>query len=230
MDGDGIGEPVKGDTRRKPAAPDGGREDGVRRRNVARILKAATTLFSRKGFEGTRIAEIAEAAGLPKANVYYYFPSKEDVYDAVIKRLIGDWDAALAHITPDADPRRALEGYVRAKLEHARKHGEESRVFASEIIGGARFLSRKDRQHMRDVTRTHAATIDGWIAAGKLRPVDPRHLLIMLWGMTQFYADFEILACDALEQPKLRRGDFDVAARTIVDTVLSSLVPQQGSQ
>lgn len=209
---------------RRFAGEAGAGEERVRQRNIARILKAATTLFSRKGFEGTRIVEIAEAAGLPKANVYYYFASKEEVYDAVIKHLIEEWDAALAHISADAEPRVALEGYVRAKLEHARRHSEESRLFAGEIIGGARFLSRKDRAHMRQVTRDHAGVIEGWIAAGKIKPVDPRHFMIMLWAVTQFYADFEILACDALEQPRLRRTDFDKAAETIVSTLLGSLL------
>lgn len=210
---------------RRAAGDAGAGEERVRQRNIARILKAATTLFSRKGFEGTRIVEIAEAAGLPKANVYYYFSSKEEVYDAVIKHLIEEWDAALANISADAEPRMALEGYVRAKLEHARRHGEESRLFAGEIIGGARFLSRRDRSHMRDVTRDHAKVIEGWIAAGKIKPIDPRHLLIMLWAVTQFYADFEILACDALGQSRLRRADFDKAAETIVSTLLDSLMP-----
>ena len=60
--------------------------------------------------------------------------------------------------------------------------------------------------------------------AGKIKPVDPRHFMIMLWAVTQFYADFEILACDALEQPRLRRTDFDKAAETIVSTLLGSLL------
>ncbi|WP_370678052.1 TetR family transcriptional regulator C-terminal domain-containing protein [Pleomorphomonas sp. PLEO] len=225
MDAEVDGEDHKARPRRRVAVEEGARDDRVRQRNVARILKAATTLFSRKGFEGTRIVEIAEAAGLPKANVYYYFSSKEEVYDAVIKHLIDEWDAALAHISADAEPREALESYVRAKLEHARRHGEESRLFAGEIIGGARFLSRRDRSHMREVTRDHARVIESWIAAGKIKPVDPRHLLIMLWAVTQFYADFEILACDALEQSRLRRADFDKAAETIVSTLLGSLMP-----
>ena len=48
-------------------------------------MKAATEIFARKGFDGTRIAEIAERSGLPKANVYYYFTSKEEIYTAVLE-------------------------------------------------------------------------------------------------------------------------------------------------
>ncbi|MDR3474959.1 MAG: TetR family transcriptional regulator C-terminal domain-containing protein [Devosia sp.] len=200
-------------------------EERIRARNVRKILKAATSIFSRKGFDGTRIAEIAELAGLPKANVYYYFASKEEIYEAVIESLIRGWDDALKHISPDREPGDSLEAYVRAKLDYSRRNAEESRVFANEILGGARFFKRKDRLHMRLVTKTHSATVEKWIADGKIRPVDPRHLFIMLWSSTQFYADFETLACDALDSPRLRLADYEAAAHTIVETVLRGLLP-----
>jgi TetR/AcrR family transcriptional regulator len=198
-------------------------EERIRTRNERQILKAATIVFSRKGFDGTRIAEIAKQAGLPKANVYYYFSSKEDIYAAAIAQLIQGWDDALEHISRDREPIESLEAYVRAKLDYSRRNGEESRMLAAEILRGARFLSRKDRNHMRLVTRRHAEVIEHWIASGKIRAVDPRHLFIMLWSATQFYADFEPLVCDALEVRRLAASDYESAARTIVQTVLRGL-------
>ena len=64
----------------------------------------------------------------------------------------------------------------------------------------------------------------GWIAAGKMAPVDVRHLLIMLWSATQFYADFEPLACDALGKSRLKAEDYDNAAKTIAGTVLRGIL------
>jgi len=208
----------------KPAGNGG--EGRIRTRNERRILKAATIVFSRKGFDGTRIAEIAKQAGLPKANVYYYFASKEEIYAAAIGHLIEGWDDALKHIAMDRDPIESLEAYVRAKLDYSRRNAEESRMFAAEILRGARFLSRKDRSHMRLATKRHAEVIEHWIASGKMRPVDPRHLFIMLWSSTQFYADFEPLVCDALEVRRLAGRDYEAAARTIVQTVLYGLQAQ----
>jgi len=200
-----------------------GDDERIRTRNMRKILKAATAVFSRKGFDGTRIVEIAEQAGLPKANVYYYFASKEEIYTAVIARLLQGWDEALEHLSLDREPADSLEAYVRAKLEYSRRNPEESRVFAAEILRGAPFLPRKDRAHMRQVTKRRAEIVEHWIASGKIRPVDPRHLFIMLWSATQFYADFEPLACDALETPRLKKNDYDSAAHTIVQTVLRGL-------
>ena len=100
-------------------------EERIRARNVRAILKAATTIFARRGFDGTRIAEIAELSELPKANIYYYFTSKEAIYSSVIEHLIDGWDDALSHISPEREPREAISAYVEAKLEHARRNPEE---------------------------------------------------------------------------------------------------------
>lgn len=203
-------------------------EERIRERNRRLIIKAGIEIFARKGFDGTRIAEIAEASGLPKANVYYYFSSKEEIYTAIIAHLIASWDDALKYISPEREPAEAFRLYIKAKLDYTRKNIAESRLFASEIIQGARFLSKKDREHMREVTDSHATVVEGWIAQGKMRPVDVRHLFMLLWASTQFYADFEPLAADGLRKPRLKADDFDTAATTITETILKGILPADG--
>lgn len=200
-------------------------EERISARNRRIIIKAGIEIFARKGFDGTRIAEIAEASGLPKANVYYYFSSKEEIYTAIIAHLIAGWDDALKYISPEREPAEAFRLYIEAKLDYARKNGAESRLFASEIIQGARFLTKKDRDHMRRVTDGHVAVVEGWIAAGKMLPVDARHLFIMLWASTQFYAEFEPVAADGLRKTRLKIEDFQKAAATISETILRGILP-----
>lgn len=192
-------------------------------RNKQKILKAATSVFARKGFDGTRISDIAELSGLPKANVYYYFASKEAIYEAVIEHLIQGWDDALSHISPDREPIEAFTAYVRAKLEHTRKNPEESRLFATEVIRGAQFLGLDHRRHIKAVTDERVAVVEGWIEAGKMARVDPRHLFIILWSATQYYADFEPLAALTLDARKLGPSHYKAAAETIVATVLAGI-------
>jgi len=202
----------------------GANEERIRARNERKILKAAIDVFSRKGFDGTRISEIADRAGLPKGNVYYYFSSKEAIYTEIISRLIDGWDDALSLISADREPAEAIELYVTAKLEYTRSHAAESRFFANEIIRGAQFLSRRNRKHMQGVTNQAVKVVEGWIADGKMRPVDPRHLFVMLWSSTQFYGDFEPLAKDALQVKKLTKSDYETAAKTIVESILNGLI------
>lgn len=199
-------------------------DERIRARNVLKILTAAVEVFSRKGLDGARIVEIAKASGLPKGNVYYYFSSKEEIYNATIDRLIHSWDEAFRHISADREPAEAIEAYVRAKLEHARGNAAETRLFANEILQGAEHLSFEAREHMRRVTAEKAGVLDGWAEAGKIVRVDARHLFILLWSATQFYVEFEALACDALDVRQLRTADYDLAAKTITNTVLNGLL------
>lgn len=199
-------------------------EERIRARNEKKILKAAVELFSRKGFDGTRIAEIAEESGLPKANVYYYFTTKEAIYTRLIESLLAGWDKALEHISADREPREALAAYIAAKLDYSRKHVPESRFFANEMLRGGQFISRRQKRHMQEITRERAAVIEGWIEQGKIAPVDPNHFLIMLWATTQFYADFAAVTAVTLGKSRLRVADFEDARKTIVEVVLNGTI------
>src|SRR5207248_11207440 len=108
------------------------------------------------------IGEIGAGAGLSKANVYYYFKSKETIYQTIIGPLIGEWDKALAHLTPDREPADALAAYIHAKLDFSRRHAAQSQMFANEAVHGGRFLTRRDRAHMQAITVEKAGVLEGW--------------------------------------------------------------------
>lgn len=55
-----------------------------------RIIRVSERLFSEKGFDATRVDEIAEGAGVNKALIYYYFKSKEDILDYLVKSFFDD--------------------------------------------------------------------------------------------------------------------------------------------
>ena len=55
------------------------------------ILEAALEVFSAQGFRGSTIDQIAEAAGMSKPNLLYYFRRKEDIHEALISRLLETW-------------------------------------------------------------------------------------------------------------------------------------------
>lgn len=203
------------------AAPRVGNADTrIAARNKKVILDAAIGVFTEKGYDGASIAEIAKRSGLPKANVYYYFGSKETIYRTIIGDLLGEWDRALDQLTPEREPAEAIAGYIRAKLEFSRKHAAQSRMFANEAVHGGRFISRKDRAHMLAITGEKVRVFEAWMATGKMDRVDPVHLFILLWASTQYYADFDVLAKNHLERPRLGAADFDRAAATITAVVL----------
>ena len=110
----------------------------LRRARIRQILQAAEKCFAEKGFEGTTTSDIASFAQLPKANIHYYFGTKENIYRAVLDNILQLWLAEADHwITPARSPREALTGYIQAKLESARTKPEASRIYAGELLCAA---------------------------------------------------------------------------------------------
>lgn len=205
-----------------PANGNGGNAGAIRRRNVEKILKAAESVFAKKGFAGASTAEIARKAGVPKANLHYYFRTKQDLYASVLDAILEVWlDALTEELTAEADPATALGNYIARKMRASRDAPEPSRLWAIEVIGGARHVQPFLRQRLRRLVKEKSAVIEGWIAAGKLKPVDPAHLLFMLWATTQTYADFAAQIAAVLDRKSLDDSVFAAATKTVTDIVLN---------
>jgi TetR/AcrR family transcriptional regulator len=151
-------------------------------------------VFARTGFEGATMAGIAKEAGLPKANLHYYFGNKRDLYRAVLDAVLHDWLAPLDAITPEADPAQAqaLGSYIHLKMALSAERPDASRVFANELLHGAPVVGETLHTELRAMVVDKARVIDGWIAAGRMAPVDSTHLFFTIWAATQTYADFDV--------------------------------------
>ena len=84
----------------------------IRDRNEQIILDAAEEEFVLRGFKGAAIQAIADRANLPKANVHYYFESKEKLYTTVLNRIVSLWNTQFSEISADDDPAKALDSLV----------------------------------------------------------------------------------------------------------------------
>ncbi len=158
--------------------------------NIERILDAALEVFAAYGFRGARIDQIATAAGLSKPNLLYYFRTKDELYTAVLRRTLDMWLEPLRELDARSDPREALSAYIARKLAYSRSHPTASRLFAMEMLQGAPLLGQALQGQLADLVEAKSRTIEGWIAEGRLAPVDPKHLIFAIWATTQHYADF----------------------------------------
>ena len=194
----------------------------IREENERVILAAAEAVFAEHGFGGATMAAIAARAGVPKPNVHYYFPTKERLYRAVVERVLIAWlDAASSFDTSD-DPAEALTSYIGAKMDLARTMPLGSRIWASEIMRGAPVIQDFLDTTLTQWVRSRERAVKKWIAAGKLRPIEPRFLFYMIWATTQQYANaaHEIAT---LEKGPLDDEAFERAKRQVVETILAGV-------
>lgn len=204
----------------RPAKTDRNGRSSVGEAQVARLLEAAETVFAERGFAGASTSAIAAQAKLPKPNLHYYFRTKEALYRAVLKNVLGMWLGEFDRFTVDREPSEVFAEYVVAKLRWSKTRPNASKVFANEILHGAPFVSEYLTTELKRLVESKARVIRQWIKLGKMNPVDPKHLIFQLWAVTQHYADFEVQVRAVLGHDKLTERDFDAAARTICNTLL----------
>ena len=196
------------------------RKEHIRHAAEADILLAAEAVFARTGFSGATMAEIAEKAGLPKANLHYYFRTKAALYRAVLDNTLTLWLAETSGIRRDAHPATALGEYIRAKMRLTATHPDASRVFANEMLHGAPQIGGYLRRELKALIDEKSLVIVHWAEQGLMDPIDARHLFFTIWASTQTYADFQPQVCAVMGKPKLTRADFQHATEQLVQVLL----------
>ncbi len=195
----------------------------IQREKTEAILAAALDVFSTQGFRGASLDQIAEAAGLSKPNLLYYFASKEAVHRMLLERLLDTWLEPLRRLDPDGDPQAEIDAYIRRKLQMARDFPRESRLFAGEILQGAPHIADVLGGTLKALVDAKARVIAGWAAAGRIAPVDPHHLIVSIWAVTQHYADFDAQLDVVLETGEAAR--FHDAERFLTGLYARALAP-----
>ena len=164
----------------------------IQKKNRSAILNAALEVFSRHGFRGSTLDQIAAEAGLSKPNLLYYFPSKEAIHVSLLSQVMDTWLDPLREMDARGEPTEELLAYVRRKLQLSRDFPRESRLFAQEIVQGAPRIGSALHTDLKDLVDEKAAVIRRWSDAGKIADIDPHHLIFSIWSLTQHYADFDV--------------------------------------
>ncbi len=196
----------------------------IQTKNRQAILDAGLAVFSAQGYRGATLDQIAQAAGLSKPNLLYYFPSKEAIYTALLAGQLHTWLDPLHALDQNGEPVAEILAYVRRKLELSRDFPRESRLFANEILQGAPRIAGALSGELKTLVDEKADLIRDWVAQGRIAPVDPHHLIFSIWALTQHYADFDVQVRAVLgpDQP-----DPYPAAGLHLETVFSRLLAPQ---
>jgi TetR/AcrR family transcriptional regulator len=181
----------------------------IREKSIEHILSCAQQEFIINGFKGTTIQAIADRAGLPKANIHYYFKNKENLIQAVLENILDLWDEVLGDISVDDEPRQVLEHFIRTKVQMSFTHPGPSKLFAMEIIQGAQHLKDYARTYLRKWVREKAKVFEHWMEQGKMDKVDPVHLIFLIWSSTQHYADFETQVLTIMNRGEYEEEDVE---------------------
>jgi len=199
----------------------------IQLRNEERILDAAQEVFATYGYQGATIDEVAHRAGISKPNLHYYFKRKRDLYLAVLRRTLEIWLVPLRELDRTGDPEEEIGNYIAHKVQLSRRFPAASRVFANEIVQGAPFLRGYLQTDLRKVVERKAAVIQHWIDEGKLAPIDPYHLIFLIWAATQHYADFLPQIKAVMNVSRLNQGHFRKVEQSLSRIILHGVLAEK---
>jgi TetR/AcrR family transcriptional regulator len=183
------------------------------------ILVEAERQFARFGFEGVSLDSIAAALDLSRQNLLYHWPSKEDLYRAVLDSVMGEWMANMTAIAEADEPEAAIQTYVDVKLRFSRDRATGNAVFTREIMAGAPRYRDVLKAQVMPLLHADVARFERWAADGRIRRVDFTHLMFLIWSSTQAYADLGPQFALYMGKPALDDDDF-TRARELITRVI----------
>lgn len=157
----------------------------------ARILNAAKQEFAARGLGGARIDDIATRAGANKRMIYYYFESKERLFQAVLEEAyLGIRQAERGLELDHLEPRAALETLVRFTWTYYLDNPEFIALVNSANLHRARHLTESEpvRQSSRGLVGMVRSILDRGVAKGVFRDgIDPVQLNITIAAIGFYY-------------------------------------------
>lgn len=152
----------------------------------AQILDAAEQEFARYGLAGARIDAIAAQTGVVKAMIYYYFGSKERLYQAVMQRLAAELDIAFQELTPnDLPTEELLKAAVRAGIAYSTAYPHRGMLWFHEAVQNQGKYGQMSgwQQSFWNMTKI----LERGMAEGVFRSLDPFLTTINILGVCTFY-------------------------------------------
>ncbi|MDR5771003.1 TetR/AcrR family transcriptional regulator [Caballeronia sp. LP006] len=148
------------------------------------ILDIATQEFSAMGLTGARVDAIAERTNTTKRMLYYYFGSKDGLYEAVLEQVYGDIRALEQELRlEELDPEEAMREFIGFTFDYHDKHRDFVRLVTIENVHGAKYIEQSKTFKARNSTviKTIEDLIARGVAAGRFREdIDPIDLHLMI--------------------------------------------------
>lgn len=182
-----------------------GRKKIANPETARKILAAAEQAFAEHGLAGARTDEIARAAGVNKAMLYYYFDSKERLHRAVFENLFNQASRLIEKETPrEPTPRQALLAFIDGYFKFRVANPNYARLMQHLMMESPEEFRRVARQYFRQGYTQLTGAIRRGAARGEFHRIDAEHTVINIIAMIVFYfsgapVHSVLLGRDALE-------------------------------
>lgn len=194
----------------------------------ARILEAAEDEFARYGLAGTRIDAIAGRTSVTKAMIYYYFESKEGLYQAVMQRIGSQLDIAFQQFAlEDLPADEALKQAIQSGIAYGAAYPQRGMLWFYEAIQNQGKYGELSGWHKSFWSMTKI--LERGVAEGIFRAVDPFLTTINILGVCTFYFNaYENLKYVDPNRQLLSQEMIEQQTQAAIDLILAGVSSHSG--
>jgi len=159
------------------------RSSGLRTR--AEIVAAAERHFAERGFEATRLEDIATEVGIRRAAIFYHFGDKQVLYAAVLDEVFRDWTEALPS---GGSATERLEASLIGWIDYVAQRPTVARLILREAASSQPGKVSTFVRAGAASVEWFRAVIDEGIASGELEPrIEPYRFMSLMGAITVFH-------------------------------------------
>lgn len=199
-----------------------------------KIMVAAWESFAEKGYDGVRMQEIADRAGVNKAMIFYYYNSKEALFEGIFKEVFGQVFQAFQGIIAEEEiePGELIAKMVHAHLQMLSTHPHLPKLMIREVNSGNPYAQKVLKETLAQIALKNSSNLivlfQRYIKENKIRAVDPIQTLWNIIAMNLFY----FIARPILQEIwtkdiKNEKSIFEKREKAIIDLLLYGLMPRQ---
>jgi TetR/AcrR family transcriptional regulator len=193
------------------------------------ILAVARHRFAERGFAGTSLAEIADEVGIRTPSLFHHFPSKLELYRAVLLDAFEDWFALMDQTAEDpGDGWPQCEHVLRTAFQFLEERPDFVRLARWEALGGGPVLAQELAAVLNPLFERGVGFLEREMLAGRVRHCDARRLLLTGYGAVLSYLSDAPLMGALLGEDPLSPAALAAEQEHIVDLFRHALAPDAG--
>ncbi|HEX4851481.1 MAG TPA: TetR/AcrR family transcriptional regulator [Puia sp.] len=186
---------------------------------VSEIIAGARTLFEKFGLKKTTMEDIAREVGKGKSSLYYYFPSKYEIFEAVVDQEIGElFKTAYKAIEKATSAKDKLKAYTRVRLSKINKLGNLSQVIKNDLMDNMEVVLKIKKKHATTQVNMVKQIISEGVAKGEFKNIKDHDIDLTAFLFTATFTGISNPLCTDSEFP-----DLSQKADEIVDILVEGL-------
>lgn len=152
-----------------------------------KIIEAAGEIFTKRGFHGTRMQDIADEAGINKALLHYYYRSKDKLFEEIFKHVVGEVVSRIIEILDKELPfEEKIRIFIDTYISILQKHPKFPALIIHEINHNPERVQQIFTERFSHFPRKFFDQINSEIEAGRIKPVHPAQFMLNIVSLCIF--------------------------------------------